>query len=112
MTAPLRQPGEGIPPHLPLASGLTLALASAGAPLCGSASVRATQCRLVDRWWSGRVLEGPVGSDEQWDRGAGMARLFDNGSNYLAYQRPQQDSNLRTRLRRPLLYPLSYGGWR
>jgi hypothetical protein len=27
-------------------------------------------------------------------------------------QRPQQDSNLRTRLRRPLLYPLSYGGWR
>jgi hypothetical protein len=28
------------------------------------------------------------------------------------YQRPQQDSNLRTRLRRPLLYPLSYGGWR
>ena len=25
--------------------------------------------------------------------------------------RPQQDSNLRTRLRRPLLYPLSYGGW-
>jgi hypothetical protein len=26
--------------------------------------------------------------------------------------RPQQDSNLRTRLRRPLLYPLSYGGWR
>ncbi len=26
--------------------------------------------------------------------------------------RPQQDSNLRTRLRRPLLYPLSYGGSR
>ena len=26
--------------------------------------------------------------------------------------RPQQDSNLRTRLRRPLLYPLSYGGTR
>ncbi len=23
---------------------------------------------------------------------------------------PRQDSNLRTRLRRPLLYPLSYGG--
>ncbi len=41
-----------------------------------------------------------------------------NGSNcsnkiskYLIYLRPQQDSNLRTRLRRPLLYPLSYGGW-
>jgi hypothetical protein len=27
-------------------------------------------------------------------------------------ERPQQDSNLRTRLRRPLLYPLSYGGLR
>ena len=25
-------------------------------------------------------------------------------------KRPQQDSNLRSRLRRPLLYPLSYGG--
>jgi hypothetical protein len=33
-------------------------------------------------------------------------------SNSCFYQRPQQDSNLRTRLRRPLLYPLSYGGWR
>jgi hypothetical protein len=27
-------------------------------------------------------------------------------------ERPQQDSNLRTRLRRAVLYPLSYGGWR
>jgi hypothetical protein len=27
-------------------------------------------------------------------------------------RRPRQDSNLRTRLRRPLLYPLSYGGFR
>ena len=26
-------------------------------------------------------------------------------------QRPRQDSNLRTRLRRPMLYPLSYEGW-
>jgi hypothetical protein len=25
--------------------------------------------------------------------------------------RPRQDSNLRTRLRRPALYPLSYEGW-
>ena len=31
---------------------------------------------------------------------------------YVSEQRPQQDSNLRTRLRRPLLYPLSYGGLR
>ena len=30
----------------------------------------------------------------------------------VVFGRPQQDSNLRTRLRRPLLYPLSYGGWR
>ncbi len=28
------------------------------------------------------------------------------------FERPRQDSNLRTRLRRPLLYPLSYGGFR
>ncbi len=27
-------------------------------------------------------------------------------------RRPRQDSNLRTRLRRPVLYPLSYGGFR
>ena len=27
-------------------------------------------------------------------------------------ERPRQDSNLRTRLRRPLLSPLSYGGFR
>src|SRR5579862_4293793 len=27
-----------------------------------------------------------------------------------SHGRPQQDSNLRTRLRRPMLYPLSYGG--
>ena len=25
-------------------------------------------------------------------------------------QRPREDSNLRTRFRKPLLYPLSYGG--
>ena len=31
---------------------------------------------------------------------------------HIRNMRPQQDSNLRTRLRRPLLYPLSYGGWR
>lgn len=28
----------------------------------------------------------------------------------LDFRCPRQDSNLRTRLRRPLLYPLSYGG--
>ncbi len=31
-------------------------------------------------------------------------------SDRLGCERPQQDSNLRTRLRRPMLYPLSYGG--
>jgi hypothetical protein len=30
----------------------------------------------------------------------------------LVASRPRQDSNLRTRLRRPALYPLSYGGER
>src|SRR5437867_11970676 len=29
----------------------------------------------------------------------------------LSTKRPQQDSNLRSRLRRPMLYPLSYGGY-
>jgi hypothetical protein len=28
----------------------------------------------------------------------------------LLTERPRQDSNLRHRLRRPVLYPLSYGG--
>jgi hypothetical protein len=37
--------------------------------------------------------------------GAGQGR-FSQATGW----RPQQDSNLRTRLRRPLLYPLSYGG--
>ena len=27
------------------------------------------------------------------------------------FWRPRQDSNLRSRLRRPVLYPLSYEGW-
>ena len=29
----------------------------------------------------------------------------------LSALRPRQDSNLRSRLRRAVLYPLSYGGW-
>jgi hypothetical protein len=28
----------------------------------------------------------------------------------LLWRRPRQDSNLRTRFRKPMLYPLSYGG--
>jgi hypothetical protein len=36
---------------------------------------------------------------------AGQARISADST-----MRPQQDSNLRTRLRRPMLYPLSYGG--
>jgi hypothetical protein len=36
---------------------------------------------------------------------AGQARIGADST-----RRPQQDSNLRTRLRRPMLYPLSYGG--
>src|SRR5216683_3582011 len=41
--------------------------------------------------------------------GHGPTSTYSKNSLYL---RPQQDSNLRTRLRRPLLYPLSYGGTR
>jgi hypothetical protein len=54
---------------------------------------------------------------------SGGARLHMSVAAILAYplvsddwcksgKRPQQDSNLRTRLRRAVLYPLSYGGWR
>jgi hypothetical protein len=49
---------------------------------------------------------------ERETAGLGHGRRGRKGSKYLIYLRPQQDSNLRTRLRRPLLYPLSYGGWR
>jgi site-specific DNA recombinase len=38
------------------------------------------------------------------------ARQSVDGGLFPSASRPQQDSNLRTRLRRPLLYPLSYGG--
>src|SRR3954468_21384297 len=34
----------------------------------------------------------------------------EHDSRWLTGECPRQDSNLRTRLRRPLLYPLSYGG--
>ena len=37
-----------------------------------------------------------------------MRRPYD--LNRLEVKRPRQDSNLRTRLRRPMLYPLSYEG--
>ncbi len=40
-------------------------------------------------------------------------RILDNGDPKTPGQsvtRPRQDSNLRTRFRRPVLYPLSYGG--
>jgi hypothetical protein len=39
---------------------------------------------------------------------AGICRWWGPGG--VQQGRPRQDSNLRTRLRRPLLYPLSYGG--
>jgi hypothetical protein len=32
-------------------------------------------------------------------------------SDLLFLWRPRKDSNLRTRFRKPMLYPLSYGGW-
>ena len=56
------------------------------------------------RW----TLEFAQVSGPQASRAIGRRRVR-KGCFYL---RPQQDSNLRTRLRRPLLYPLSYGGRR
>ncbi len=38
--------------------------------------------------------------------------LLSRPLSHVVPRRPRQDSNLRTRLRRPLLYPLSYGGSR
>jgi hypothetical protein len=35
---------------------------------------------------------------------------FSDITSLATFERPQQDSNLRSRLRRPLLSPLSYGG--
>ena len=51
----------------------------------------------------------------RWRNQEGSLNLISPGKRQLSQMisgRPQQDSNLRTRLRRPLLYPLSYGGWR
>ena len=52
------------------------------------------RCRLLSEAQIGRSKVAPA----QKGFAAGCGR------------RPQQDSNLRTRLRRPMLYPLSYGG--
>jgi hypothetical protein len=45
------------------------------------------------------------------DRKSGSIRQFPRPSDLGLSGRPRQDSNLRTRLRRAALYPLSYGGW-
>ena len=42
----------------------------------------------------------------------GAYELFQMTGSGTQGEYPQQDSNLRTRLRRPALYPLSYGGRR
>jgi hypothetical protein len=54
-------------------------------------------------------------NDGRWRNGYPRPRGITAGQNAfpkVTGWRPQQDSNLRTRLRRPLLYPLSYGGLR
>ncbi len=47
-----------------------------------------------------------------WDRGGGETTrpAHRGGAPPSCGGCPRQDSNLRTRLRRPMLYPLSYGG--
>ena len=39
-----------------------------------------------------------------------VAGFLNNDGGTPSHRRPRQDSNLRTRLRRPMLYPLSYEG--
>jgi hypothetical protein len=91
----------------------------------------------LDIWRCGSRAAGPcpaartAGAQPAWGRGGGgswrrsarrgggwrsqpgsQGRIGagQNSFSLLTGGRPQQDSNLRTRLRRPLLYPLSYGG--
>ena len=47
------------------------------------------------------------------ERVIGLADIRPGQEAFMAghVKRPQQDSNLRSRLRRPMLYPLSYGGY-
>lgn len=52
-----------------------------------------------------------AGSSETGSRSSCLASTLVNRMIVLVEAKcPRQDSNLRTRLRRPLLYPLSYGG--
>src|SRR6478609_4640053 len=53
--------------------------------------------------------------DGKWRRGHTTTRSITAGKGKFSEvlkERPRHDSNVRTRLRRPLLYPLSYGGFR
>jgi hypothetical protein len=43
-------------------------------------------------------------------RSQGVVQLPDQHSFTWTFRRPRKDSNLRTRFRKPMLYPLSYGG--
>jgi hypothetical protein len=52
------------------------------------------------------VRPAPVRARRFLCRGAVVAPL----SLHLLFRRPRKDSNLRTRFRKPMLYPLSYGG--
>jgi hypothetical protein len=110
----------GNPARKPALSGNTRSSrASAALFPAAWSSVAARQLRIYGRQcndrvgglWAGNLAdEGPpwrnqpAGPDQI---GAGQSSFW-----LLTEGRPQQDSNLRTRLRRPLLYPLSYGGSR
>ena len=53
--------------------------------------------------------------DGKWRSGHTTARSVATSQGMFSEvlkERPRHDSNVRTRLRRPLLYPLSYGGFR
>ena len=53
-----------------------------------------------------RYLPFTASSRTQIAIGYGLSAISPKNQKY-----PQQDSNLRNRLRRPVLYPLSYGGY-
>ena len=66
----------------------------------------------VGAYWAWNLSEGGVRCRLLSEPAIGLSEVTPAQECYAAgtKKRPQQDSNLRTRLRRPMLYPLSYGG--
>jgi hypothetical protein len=86
--------------------------------LCGRRMFRKT--RRQHAYYACQYTQLTVRADAQADHGlsADQGRLrtqisdIERPKKNLIRKRPRQDSNLRTRLRRAVLYPLSYGGSR